>query len=178
MAPTYQVGRALREALSGRPIKVSVTFTMKTMKRLITLMQVLWTHTSAPVSTLHSQEGVASSARSYLDLIEKKILHEGKARTCEHFKMLHTCSIKIVTHDTLPEIPFCKVGKDGIPLELNPVKSLLLSSHREEQRIGLTITRFYEKIVLPERWDPTPITGEGPELSSSLLAEFSNFCKW
>lgn len=144
-------------------------------------MQVLWTHISANNPSLKlvmSMIDIGKSARSYLESMDKKIAHEGKARSCEHYKLLHMCSIKIVSRDAIPKIPFCKVGKDGIPLELNPVKHLLLSPHSDIQRFGLTITRFYEKIVLPKKWDPTPITSVGPDLPDHLVQDFSKFCSW
>jgi hypothetical protein len=114
----------------------------------------------------------------YLALMEKKILHEGKKHACSHFKHLHICAIRLVTKDTLPSKPFTKTDRRGVPLELNLVKPFLLSGDPDLIRMGLTITRFYELIVIPVEWDPSPITEKGPPLESKLIEEFTLFCEF
>jgi hypothetical protein len=43
--------------------------------------------------------------------------------------------------------------------------------------MGMTITRFYEKIVLPPLWDPTPITDAGPDIPDQFIKEYKVFAE-
>jgi hypothetical protein len=149
------------------------------MKRLLTLIQALGASIGAIKSNQQAQIKIGESMRSYLSNIEIKISNEGKVQACRHFKQLHLIAIALATkHATLPVIPFCKTDNRGIPLALRPVKWLLLHESQDFQRIGLTITRSFESIVLPALWDPAPITEKGPILSPQLIKDFTVFCQY
>lgn len=143
------------------------------MMKLNTTIQTL--RASIGASIPHKDLDIIVSL--YLNSIDKKLSNEGKARACSYFKQLHLIAITIVTKgETLPVIPFCKTDKDGYPKELIPLKPLL-TGNADLQRIGLTITRFYEKIVLPVQWNPAPITEPGPEINIITEEKLKSFAE-
>jgi hypothetical protein len=145
----------------------------QSMNTLANTMQALGASTGLDKETCDEIEVAVSK---YLTRMDRKIQSEGKTKTCEYYKSLHKCATNIVLHSALPVIPFCKSNKEGIPLDLTPVLSFIMSDDARLQRIGLTITRMYEKIVLPKQWNPLPITEEGPKISEQLISEFKEFC--
>lgn len=144
------------------------------MKALLQTMQAL----TASTGVKYDHIDVQDSLSKYLLCIERKVQNEGKTRACEYFKQLHfIATAKIVKSDTLPIIPFCKTDKYGLPKELKPLKVFILSDDANLQRIGLTITRTYGLLVLPTKWNPDPITDQGPNLDPNFLKKFNNFCE-
>lgn len=61
-------------------------------------------------------------------------------------------------------------------MDLIPLLPLLQSSHKDLVRIGLTITRVYELIILPPELDLEAITLDGPRLDAPFLTKFEKFC--
>lgn len=145
------------------------------MTRLLSLIHALGACVRSKSPSLDVTR-LTESARSYLLSLETKISNEGKVQSCRHYKELHNCAIRIATQDTLPSIPFCKTDSKGIPLELKPVKWLLESDDAGHKRFGLTITRFYESIILDPVFDPDPIERPGPILNEQFVQKFSDFC--
>lgn len=151
------------------------------MKRqaYITSIQNLWAlfcvkYTKSNSTILKSP---VSLARAYVNNMMTHVKHNGKAWTCQRFKLLHIAAIRIATADHSPHnIPFCRTSKAGVPMDLVPLLPLLQSSHKDLIRIGLTITRCYELIILPPVLDLEAITLEGPRLDTPLLAKFKQFC--
>jgi hypothetical protein len=146
------------------------------MKRPLTSIRVLGTLTKI-TDLSFDVELLVSTTRDYLQSLEQRCSNEGKQHAVAHYKQLHLCAIAIVTGDTLPTIPFCKTGKDKIPLGLKPLRYLLKSGNPRHQRLGLTITRCYEVMIGPAVWNPIPITEKGPTLSSNLIEGFNAFCQ-
>jgi hypothetical protein len=98
--------------------------------------------------------------KKYQELIDKRISCKGKKWTCEHFKQLHSAAERIATGRPFTPIPWTKVDKNGIPIELLSVYPLLTSKYSKYKRFGLTITRSYQKIHVEPVLDTTSIEGE------------------
>jgi len=129
-----------------------------------------------PLNKLDANIDIASLAQSYSDLIARRIEHRGKADAVSYFKTLHQIGTKLVLKDSsLTVLPFTKTNKSGVPRALLPLIPLFMSSDVEIQRLGLTITRFYESIVLKPTFDPAPITEPGVALDKSFLEDFKVF---
>jgi len=111
----------------------------------------------------------------YQSFISKSLRNKGKVWTVQHFKKLHLVATQYVLNDTLSVIPFCITDKSGLPKQLSPIKWLLISDDPMLTRLGLTITRSFEQLILKPTWDPSSITQAGVELDTNLLQRFSIF---
>jgi len=111
----------------------------------------------------------------YLHDIDTKVSNEGRKQACKYFKSLHKVATEKCLHLPVSIIPFCKT-KDGYPKELYPLRHLIEGSQADKQ-LALTVTRCYEKLVLPVDWKPEVITTPGPILSNSLLEGFESFAE-
>lgn len=148
------------------------------MIRVNTLMQVLRLNTVNLLPSIDTNRSQFMAAiESYLTYVDHLVKHYGKTEAIRQLKILHIAAIRATTNDSLPIIPFCKTNKSGWPLCVKQLWPLLRSSCSDTKRLALTITRYYELMVLPPAFDPTPITGEGRALSADLLEEFNLFCK-
>jgi hypothetical protein len=121
-------------------------------------IQLLMTLNQSLASASHSESHIQFVAEKYLNTIEHRVLHRGKADSVAFFKYMNLIARNIALDLELPpQLPFTATNKRGIPKVLKPLESLLTGTVGDKQ-VGLTITRFYESIYLKPSTNTDAIT--------------------
>jgi hypothetical protein len=95
--------------------------------------------------------------REYIKFIDHRVKHEGKVKSIELLKEIHTIAVLTAMERPITPISFLKSDKLGIPKVIKPLVPLLRGNNNMK-RVALSITKLYLAIYLEPSRDFSNIT--------------------